>query len=185
MQKNVLASLVVALGVTAGASCAMGELVINGGFETGAAWLQIPGGPFPNFGYTNAVAHTGSQSFQFANALARDDAIRQTLATTAGTSYTLSFWVYNGQQGNDHLRVSWEGGLVVDMLPLNIPLNTWTQFSYTVTATLNGSELRFAGYDVPDRFRIDDVSVIAVPTPAALTICAVGFAGLTTRRRRR
>lgn len=184
MHTGQVASMGMVLMVMAGASSVRGELVVNGGFETGAAWLQLPGGAFPNFGYTAAQAHTGTRSFEFANPFARDDSIRQTLATTAGANYTLSFWLYNGQQGNDHLRVSWEGGLVVDMLPVNIPLNTWTQFTYTVTATLNGSELRFAGYDMPDRIRIDDVSVVAVPTPGAMTVGALAICGLSARRRR-
>ncbi|MBL0870852.1 MAG: hypothetical protein IBJ18_09785 [Phycisphaerales bacterium] len=184
MHKSFAASMVIALGVMTASSAARAELVINGGFETGAAWLLIGGGPFPNFGYTAAQAHTGSRSFEFANALARDDTIRQTLATTAGTSYTLSFWLFNSQQGNDHLRVSWEGGLVIDLLPVNIPLNTWTQFTYTVTASLTGSELRFAGYDVPDRIRLDDVSVVAVPTPATLSLGALTLCTFARRRRR-
>lgn len=184
MHRAVISSVVVVLGVMTGVSSTRGELVINGGFETNAAWLFTPGGFISNFGYTGVVAHTGTRSFMFANPFFNDDTIRQTLATTAGTSYTLSFWLYNGQQGNDHLRVSWEGGLVVDMLPVNIPLNTWTQFSYTVTATLNGSELRFAGYDAPDRIRIDDVSVVVVPTPGAMTFGALVLGGLATRRRR-
>lgn len=183
MHKLFAASVVVALGVLACSSRVRGELVINGGFETNAAWVQTPGGIFPNYGYSLAQAHTGLRSIFFANALARDDMFSQTLATTSGTSYTLSFWVFNPSSGSDHLRVTWEGVQVFDQLPLTVPLNQWVQFSYNVTATMNGSSLRIMGYDVPDRLYVDDVSVVAVPAPGSLAL--LGLSGVLATRRRR
>jgi MYXO-CTERM domain-containing protein len=179
-------ALLAGAAVVVAQSSARAELVVNGGFENAIpfGWTSLPSGGFSNFGTVGTQFHSGVSSAFFAHPFGQDDAFVQTLATTAGQSYTLSFWVFNAQQNSDHLRISFEGVQVFDALPLNIPLSQWTQVSTTITATLNGSQLRVAGYDIPDRFYVDDISVTQTPAPGAAALGAMATLFAARRRRR-
>ena len=184
MRSSVVA--IAGVAMLCAASVSNAELVINGSFEnpTSSPWLQQAGGFGSLFGLTGNAARTGVRSAYFANPFGRDDHIYQNLATTAASSYQLSFWVLNNQAGADHLRVLWEGVQIFDQLPLSIPLGVWTQVSLNVNATQNGSQLRFSGFDMPDRFYIDDVSVVNVPAPGAALFMALAGAAAARRQRR-
>ena len=102
--------------------------------------------------YEAALGAVGSLSY-----------LSQTLATTAGTSYLLSFWLNSpdGQTPNE-FQVSWNGTTLFD--ETDLPAIGWTNLQFVVTATGTSTVLQFGAQDDPSYLALDDVSV--VPTQA-------------------
>ena len=177
-----LAALVAAAGLSAVASA---DLVTNGSFETGdfTGWT-VTNAPV---GSNLTVAAEGYQSpfaAYFQGTGPGYDAISQALATSAGTEYTVSFWILNFGVGDDSLIIDWEGAEVFNETPVGAPLESWSFVSFNVFAAQNGSEIRFRGFDGNAAFALDDISVVAVPAPGAIAgIAALGLAGGRRRRR--
>lgn len=158
--------------------------ILNPGFETGdfSGWATFPAAGGSYFGVT-AWPHSGSYSAFLAATSGLPDAFLQTLEVTTGTQYTLTFWLYNDDIiGQENVQVTWEGVPVFNGVS---PRAVWTQYSYTVTATSNLSDLRFSGYDGPDAHYVDDVSLTPVPEPATFAAFGLGVAAIGLLRRRR
>lgn len=85
--------------------------------------------------------------------------------------------------GDDHLRVSWEGATVLDEAPVSHPLESWDFVSIPVTASMNGSELRFGAFDATLGVLLDDICLTLVPEPATLGLLAVAVLFAARRRR--
>lgn len=164
---------------------AQANIVVNGSFENNGlfGWTATAAAVGSNFAVTNQAAQDGTHSVFFGGTAFQFDTISQILPTTAGQSYIVSFWVLNFGVGEDALRVSWEGNVVLDENPVAHPLESWDPVSFQVTATQNGSTLAIGGYDVPVGFYVDNVSVTLVPAPG-MAVALAAAAGLTTRRRR-
>jgi hypothetical protein len=167
------------------------ELIANGSFETDdfTNWT-VEGELNTLFEVTDFWGHSGTHSVIFADVEADNDRISQVAPTTSGQQYSLSFWVNNGSDGNlgvggDGLTVFWEGASVLAISPLPAQMNTWLNYTLNVTATSNGSEVKFHGFDAPFAIYLDDVSLVAVPEPNTLLLVAVGIVGLAARSRRR
>jgi hypothetical protein len=81
------------------------------------------------------------------------------LATTAGTSYLLSFWLDSpdGRTPNEFL-VSWNGNTLLDQT--NLPVIGWTNIQFVVTATGTSTVLQFGFRDDPSYLGLDDISVV-------------------------
>jgi hypothetical protein len=168
------------------AGSARAELVVNGGFESGDFTSWTTQGVLSNlFQVSNVISHTGSYSVVLADLEVDDDEFYQTVPTTLGQQYTLDFWVYNYGVGDDGMHVEWEGNTALNVNPLDAPLESWFQYTLPLTATANGSELRFGGFDIPLGFYIDDISLTAVPEPSSLGLAALGLAGLGLVARRK
>lgn len=197
-----------ALGTVAGtASFASADLVINGGFEQG------PGAP-PGL-YTNLLAgstdltgwvvggesidihdtgHTAAHSGQYSVDLAGFNlpgSITQTIATTPGGTYTLSFWYaghpYHPYGGPALADVFFDGALVTLVARPPAPSTTdmnWVNFTADVTTTSSLTDLSFVSLTPNGSVIIDDVSLNAVPTPGALAAGSLAL-GLLARRSRR
>lgn len=174
-----------ALWLTLSSQALAVNLVSNGGFETGdfTAW-STQGATNNLFQVSSVTPHTGSYSVLFAELEVDDDEIYQTVPTANGQQYTLDFWVYNIGLGDDGMHVEWEGNTVFNLNPLDIPLESWLQYSLPLTATMDGSELRLGGFDVPLGFYVDDISLTAVPEPSSLLLAATALLALVFRRRR-
>jgi hypothetical protein len=159
------------------------NLVTNGGFETGdyTGWTRS-GDTSADSVITGTAGVTTVHSGTHAARLGPDNLVflTQTLATTPGVNYTLSFWLSNplGGPGTEWLvRVG--GNTLMDVS--NAPSFIYTNFTFTFTATGNGTDLQFGFKHPPDWFYLDDVSV--TPTnatagaPFQLTVTALDAGG--------
>lgn len=166
-------------GIGFGLTAAASAQVTNGGFETGdfTGWTQFgdtsaTGVVFGNFLYDPVE---GDHHAAFGPVFGVGG-ISQTLALTAGNSYTLSFWLANLSSGPNSFSVDFDGVTLMSLVD-NEGM-AYTQFSFNVTPSVNNPVLNFNFSHPPSYWLLDDVRI---PEPAALSMFAL--AGLLIRRR--
>ena len=185
------------------------ELVSDGGFE--AAITGITTGSLGDGAWTTAqgaidvfsgstLANTGSKSVQLTNNTSAN-ALTQSLATTTGQQYTLSFFVVS-DTGADPFTVLF-GGQTVTATPapktfpaLGTANGTYIREAFVVTALSNNTALRFqatyGGGGSSYGTLLDDVSVrlftpAVTPEPGSVAMMVgmgVTGAGFLVRRRK-
>jgi uncharacterized repeat protein (TIGR01451 family) len=183
-RRSAPAGLAVLLALLAGPAAAQ-NIVANPGFETGTLAPWVVKAPATQYDWTlesgpyeGLTAHAGS--YYISNGCVGTacvpttgtgtSAISQTLATVAGNTYNLTFWIQNVVTSStpSEVVVQWGGTTVLDLadpisqtgqqfLPQNAP--AYTQFSVTVTATSSSTVLTFYGRQDPAWLAIDDISV--------------------------
>ncbi len=90
--------------------------------------------------------------------------LSQGLPTIAGQKYLLSFWLANPAGGTpNEFQVTWNGTTLFDQADLG--QFGWTNFQYVVTTDTQSSTLQFGFRNDPSAFALDDISVLAVPSP--------------------
>jgi PKD repeat protein len=142
--------------------------VLNGGFETGSffGWnLNALGGLYnlvDTFGQSTEgiEPHTGSY-FARLGQPGSLGYLSQTLATTAGANYLLSFWLNSpdGQTPNQ-FQVSWKGAVLYSRS--NLPALGWTNLQFVIAATGSATVLQFGFLDNPTALGLDDISVVQI-----------------------
>jgi hypothetical protein len=166
------AALLVAYPAVAGPN-----LVVNGGFETGdfTGWTTDPVS-YPMY-LVNAPVEAGNWAAQIAGYSYGPDLLTQTIATTAGETYSLSFWVYQQNIGpQTFLDVTWDGVNVFSKTYLGSGDLPYQLYSAAVVGT--GSDtLQFSSANDPGWTYVDNISV-AAPEPSTWAMMLVGFAGL-------
>jgi len=139
------------------------ESMLNSGFETGdfTGWTFSGDNYWTvvDNGFNSGIApHSGSNEAALGTASSLGY-LSQTVTTTPGTSYLLSFWLnHSGGDPNDVFIVSWNGTTLLD--ETNPPAPVWTSYQFVVTATGTSTVLQF-GYEASgiDYLDIDDVSL--------------------------
>jgi hypothetical protein len=156
-------------------------LVGNGGFETGdfTDWTFTGD---TNFSFVDSVDATdiyGSETLAGVNDslfihsgiygafLGQTNSlgfISQTLPTTAGQQYLLSFWLDNPAIGTpNEFTAYWNGTTLFN--GINLGEFDWTNIQYAVTATKTKTVLEFGFNNVQNAFGLDDISVQLLPAP--------------------
>jgi hypothetical protein len=159
-------------------SSAQANLVTNGGFETGdfTGWTQTG-----NTGFSGVTCPSGC--FAFFGPVGSNGGISETLATTPGAQYTVSYSL-NPDGGTPSFFSATFGAVTLQSLT-NPAASPFTEFSFLVTATGASTILAFNFRDDPGFISFDNASV-TTPLPAALPLFAggLGVLGLLARRRK-
>jgi hypothetical protein len=189
--KNQIKIIVSALAV-AGFQ-AYGQLVANGGFETGDFTGWTWGG---NTGATGVAgggyAHSGSYG-AYLGPVGSDGTLTQTIATTAGDAYNITFWHFGYNGTPNDFSVSFGGIVLLSYVNDTTQPTTYTQYTFTEVATSASSVLQFAFRNDPAYQGLDDVSVVDTgvasapdfgPGFALTAVTLLGVCGFSRKLRR-
>ncbi|HLH89324.1 MAG TPA: VCBS domain-containing protein [Xanthobacteraceae bacterium] len=148
------------------------NLLLNPGFESSGTsltnWGVSPSGSI----VVSNTHHSGSHSADTSGT--GGGTLSQSIATTAGELYTVSFWVEASSGGNGTFSASWNGTPYFSLTGSQLP-TTFTQESFTVMGTGGSVPLAFAMRDTGSNQHVflDDVSV----APAATAVTALIASG--------
>lgn len=165
------------------------NLVNNPGFESGlAGWTR-----FGNTGYSGVAgsflgqAPTQGVAQAYFGPVGSTGGIFQSIATTAGETYRISFDVW-AAPGGQQFRADFGGStLFNDRIRFG---QGYTSYVYDVIASAASTELRFRTRHDPSYYLLDNVRVVGlaggIPEPATWVMLIAGFGmiGLAARRRR-
>lgn len=168
------------------------NLVVNGGFESGATgWSfnsSIGGtggcGGADDVGLTG-TPHTGAFSAYKNCFSAGTGTISQDIATDPGRQYRVDVWV--AANGFQHGFVAVSFGGVEGIADSTPGVQAYTLRSFLVTATQSTSQLLVSGSVVGGTYFFDDFSVTdvtPVPEPAMVWMTLAGLFGIGLRLRR-
>lgn len=192
MKRQLLASMSYVL-LAAMSGTAHAGLAINGGFETGDFYGWTVNDPSADTFVTSASVtpgygpHSGDY-FAAMGAIGQLGSISQNLNTTAGTTYTLDYFLASDGLTPNEFKVVWGGTTLFDQV--NIPAQDYVEYTFQVTATGASTNLTFYEQNDNGFLSLDDVSVNAaavVPEPTSMIPLGIGMAtliGYTSYRRR-
>jgi hypothetical protein len=167
------------------AQSAKANLVVNGGFETGAFdfWTQSGNTDFTGVSGTllDRPPHSGEFQAVF-GPFGSHGFITQNLTTTPGASYVLDFWFANLGGPENFFSVNWNGASIFSRTDSSA--FEYTERTFNVTASTASTPLQFEFMQNPSFFLLDDVSVKSVPD-AGSTFSLLGLASLCVGALRR
>ena len=136
------------------------NLIANGNFATGDFTHWTLGGNYTSGQiFIDPNAEGGSTYAAGLGSMGSDGTLSQTIATTAGQTYTLSFWLQNeGSAGND-FKAIWNGQTLLSLT--NAAQSGYTEYTYTVTATSSKTTLEFSAANNPSQWDLDNILLTA------------------------
>jgi hypothetical protein len=165
----------------------------NGGFETGdfTGWdfvgntnsVFVLAGDDVDVAGTNALIGAADALFvhsglygAYLGEYPTDGSLSQTVATTVGQQYAVSFWLtsvaYEGATTPNDFTARWNDLILYTQT--NLAAFGWTNLQFVVPATATRSTLEFDFSNVPAGFGLDDVRVEAVPGPVLQSVTLTG-----------
>jgi hypothetical protein len=169
-------------------------LVSNCGFESGdfSSWTltgnDVPGALNNLYGVEGTDpdgTNPNSGNFQafFGDLISNATTLQQIIATVAGDTYTVSWFLAQdttpSAEYSNEFSASFGGVSLVDLKA--IPIQGYTEYSYTVTAASSSSALDLTLGNGLGYFLLDDVSVTQqaspVPEPSTWTMMLAGIMG--------
>jgi hypothetical protein len=155
-------------------------LIKNGGFETGsfAYWTMGGNSGSSTVRNTSVYIHSGFYGAKLGqtNVLGT---LSQTVPTTAGANYALSFWLDNPAVGatNNQFSVSWNGVTIYS--GTNLQVYAYSNFTFFVSATSSSTVLQFSYRNNTGLFGLDDISLnpeFLQVAPASMLV-STGYVG--------
>jgi hypothetical protein len=195
---NKLVRLTLALSIvvfgTVGFAHAGSNLVSNGSFETGDFTSWTVSGDTTFTGVCDASSCPGAFVPQDGNYAAYfgpvgDTAtISQTIATTPGDAYSLSFYLANPVGGTPNFFSVTFGNSSFSFTNFGVAFG-WQQFTLTTVAATDQTQLSFTFRNDPSYWFLDNVNVQqsggTVPEPGTLVLFGSGVLGLAGIARRK
>lgn len=160
------------------------NLITNGGFETGnfTGWTNDGS---QSVGITSPALSNNGTNVAYFGKVGSLGFISQTVATTAGQNYQLSYQLYSDGQTPNEFQVQINNTNVFDQL--NIPINSFTTYSFNFAGT--GSDtIKFGGRNDPAYLQLDNVAVNAIAAtsvPEPFTIIGTLIGGTAAFRMRK
>jgi hypothetical protein len=122
---------------------------------------------------------SGSYQAFFADLVANSTTLSQSIATVASDSYTVSFYLVQdtavSAPYSNAFSASFGGDSLVGLTAL--PVESYTEYSYTADATSSSSLLSLTFGNDLGEFLVDDISVVQnapTPEPPAWTLVLLG-----------
>lgn len=186
VMKSLVSKLaVLPLAIASGMAMASTNLVENGSFENNT--VTGHGGQWQLFSNIDNWSRSNNAKFELqtnklgivpaqdGNQLLELDStanysISQSVATSAGKKYELTFYYSARVEGNattNAAKVLWNGN---ELATINSSTKGWTKYSFTVEANDTSSVLSFAGAGKSDSLGafLDNVSLTEIPEPCAV-----------------
>jgi hypothetical protein len=194
------------LFVVASGMASASNLLVNGSFENPTqaegtwqvyypsveGWTVTAG---PGLEIRNSVVGEAQHGQNFVeldshNGTDTNSAITQTISgLTAGATYEVSYW-YSPRIGQpastNGIKALWNGLQKDAVTALGGSANSWINYTFLVTALNSTNTLSFAAYGNDDSLggNIDNVSLSAVPLPAAAWLFGSALLGFGVLRRK-
>jgi PEP-CTERM motif len=180
---KILAALSAALILTAGTASA--DLVTNGGFETGDFTGWTNGGNTGFTGVNGGDVHSGTFSASF-GPVGSIGTLTQTLATQAGATYDVNFWLANEGGPTNSFAALFDGNTLTSFTDSGA--FGYVNYDFQAVASGTSTVLEFDFRQDPSFIRLDDVSVNlvrSVPEPGSALMLGLGATVLGAWGRRR
>jgi hypothetical protein len=158
----------------------------TGGNPFSSAWTLVEPNGLSVVGGNPSLARTGNNYANLAPDIGATGSLSQILTTTAGSVYTLSFWLGNDVAGTTAFEVFWNGASVLSLTNLAVQPSGQLYTNYTVSnlsATGPNTTLEFRYRHDDDFFRLDDISVVPEPSTISFAVLGLGIFGAVSYRR--